>query len=123
MTPHFSKHELACSHCGKINISQPFLDKLESLRLLFGKSLRITSGYRCPEYDLTFSGAGNHVGHAVDLLPYDPYDLNTLIPLAISLTYKSSPAFTGIGLNLKKPISSRFLHLDDKHPTRTFWHY
>lgn len=43
---YFSQHEFKCSHTGKCEMNPDFIDKLNDLRLAFGKPMRITSGFR-----------------------------------------------------------------------------
>ncbi len=70
LSPHFSKHEFACRHCGRVVVSRHLVQHLEELRALVGRPLRIVSGYRCPTWNRKVGGAvrSRHLtGEAVDL--------------------------------------------------------
>jgi len=108
MTPHFSKAELACRcGCGMLP-DQHFMDKVEALRVAFGKPLRVTSAARCPAYNATVSStgkAGPHTtGRAIDF-GVQGADARQLVGMAIER------GFTGIGVAQKG--GGRFIHLDD----------
>lgn len=109
MTPHFSNRELAC-HCGcGLLPPQDFQDKVERLRVAYGKPLYVTSAARCPDYNDKVSHTGRtgpHTKRAIDIeiVGTDAFEL---IRLATKM------GFTGIGVSQKGPWSSRFLHLDD----------
>ena len=66
----FSKEEFDCSHSGENLMQTELLDKLQELRDLYGKPLRVTSGYRHPTHPIerVKSAPGPHTtGLAVDL--------------------------------------------------------
>ncbi|MEO5333845.1 MAG: D-Ala-D-Ala carboxypeptidase family metallohydrolase [Magnetococcus sp. YQC-5] len=90
-----------------------FMEKLETLRLAFGKPMPVSSGYRCPMHNAQASHtglSGPHItGKAVDIQVSgaDAYHL-----LALALSH----GFTGIGLSQRGEHSSRFLHLDMIEP-------
>jgi zinc D-Ala-D-Ala carboxypeptidase len=121
--PNFTEKEFACSHCGESKMNEAFVARLQSLRSHYGKSMTISSGYRCPEHPIEKKKAkpGTHAsGHAADIKVSQGAALE-LLTMAVR-----SGAFTGIGIAQKGPQSSRFLHLDDKPmgPTRpTIWSY
>jgi uncharacterized protein YcbK (DUF882 family) len=88
---------------------QDFMEKVETLRVLYGKPLHVTSAARCPEYNAKVSGTGktgpHTTGRAIDF-GVSGHDAHRLLVLAASM-----PDFTGIGVNQKG--DSRFIHLDD----------
>ena len=52
LTDHFSKKEFACQcGCGTGEISMDLVNKLESVRVEYGKAMRINSGIRCLEHN------------------------------------------------------------------------
>jgi uncharacterized protein YcbK (DUF882 family) len=108
--PHFSRAELACKHCGLVQVEPVFLDRLEELRRTIGVPLVVTSGTRCPEYNARVSTtglAGPHTsGRAVDLAVQGETAWRVLAA-ALEL------GFTGIGVKQHGPAAARFLHLDD----------
>jgi uncharacterized protein YcbK (DUF882 family) len=123
MTPHFSSVELACKcGCGKLP-RLAFMEKIETLRLAYGKPLKVTSAARCPEHNVKVSGTGgtgpHTTGRAIDFA-IDRGDAYQLASLAFA------SGFTGIGFQQKG--SNRFLHVDDLpnapgQPRPTVWSY
>ena len=67
----FAAKEFVCTHCNALKISPIALDFLQSYRTFTGKSVVITSAYRCPEHNNKVSStglAGPHTtGKAVDI--------------------------------------------------------
>ena len=112
--PHFSETELTC-HCGcnRQEMVPVFMEKLETLRVAYGKPLPINSGFRCPMHNAQASQTGlsgpHTTGKAVDIL-VSGEDTYHLLGLAIKL------GFTGIGLSQRGAHNSRFLHLDMIEP-------
>jgi len=121
--PNFSEKEFACSHCGECHMNESFIAKLQSLRSHYGKSMVISSGYRCKDHPIEKRKRkpGTHTsGHAADIKIKQGAAVE-LLTLALR-----SGAFTGIGIQQKGDHDSRFIHLDDKDmgPTRpTIWSY
>ncbi len=124
--PHFSEAELTC-HCGcrRQEMDQNFMAKLEALRLEFGKSMPVTSGFRCPMHNAQSSKtglSGPHItGKAVDI-QVSGADAHRLLTLALQ------HGFTGVGLKQVGPHRSRFVHLDaiepgPGRPRPTIWTY
>jgi len=107
---HFSKNELACKCCGTADMETVFMERLEKLRIQFGKSMRLSSAYRCPAHNSEVSNTGasgpHTTGQAVDVL-IGGKDALWLINIAISL------GFSGIGIKQKGPYEQRFIHFDD----------
>ena len=124
MTPSFSNAELACRcGCGMLP-KQDFMDKVQTLRDLYGKPMRVTSAARCPEHNAKVSGTGrtgpHTTGRAIDI-SVSREDAFRLLSFAMSM-----PDFSGIGVNQKG--NARFLHLDDLpnapgQPRPTVWSY
>lgn len=120
--PHFSPDELRCKGDGTLRMSASFLDRLEKLRVAYGKPLVITSAYRSPEYNQKVAETGadgpHTTGHAVDIAT-SGQDALLILQLALGL------GFTGFGLNQKG--MSRFIHLDDlarpDFPRPALWTY
>jgi len=123
MSQYFSDKEMACSHCGKVNMDPLFMDYLDEVREQYGKPLIVTSGYRCPEHPIEAkkSKAGAHTtGKAVDFA-VDRKDAYELLEIAVGTGW-----FTGIGIQQKG--SGRFIHLDiceepEMSPRPTIWSY
>lgn len=124
MTPHFSAAELTCKcGCGMLP-QEDFVQKVEGLRVAFGRALSVSSAARCAKYNLTVSNTGlegpHTTGRAIDLL-VDRKNTFELLELVFSLG-----GFTGVGI--KQHGGGRFVHLDDlpnspEHPRPTVWSY
>ena len=97
----FSSAEMACSHCGERYIWPEFMDKLQALRDLVGKPLKVLSAHRCSLHNARVGGApfSQHLRLAVDidLRGHDRLDV---------LAKARIVGFTGFG------FYTNFLHLD-----------
>lgn len=72
LSPHFSRREFACRHCGVAKIARGLVARLEITRAHIGQPLVIVSGYRCPVHNKRVGGARHSrhmVGDAVDIRP------------------------------------------------------
>lgn len=72
LSEHFSSSEFECKcgACGDQKISRELLSKLEHVRDVVGKPLRVHSGYRCPEHNIKVGGhpSSSHcMGLAADI--------------------------------------------------------
>lgn len=57
---YFTKDEFACNcGCGRNEIDEDFVSKLNNARGLAGVPFRITSGYRCPIKNMAVGGVSN----------------------------------------------------------------
>ncbi len=117
--PNFSRDELCCSCCGKINPNPEFerlMNKVQGLRLVYGPMI-VTSAYRCPEHPIEVAKdkPGQHSIAAIDIACSGASALH-LIELALAA------GFTGIGVNQKWKKSGRFVHLDLRDEP-TIWSY
>ena len=121
---HFTAQEMACKHTGKIHLHRPFMDRLQILRIAYGEAMPVSSGYRDPTHPIEArkSAPGSHaMGRAVDIGLHGAAAL-TLIRLAMQA------GFTGIGVQQKGVLTSRFIHLDDlpaepSRPRPHVWSY
>ena len=105
---HFTVKEIACKcGCGESRIKQEMLDKIEELRILIGKPIIVTSGYRCVKHNEGVGGSkgsGHLTGEAVDF--YSPkLSLSQLWLFCESLKEK----FNGVGTY---PGNTPFIHCD-----------
>lgn len=100
-----------------------FMEKIETLRLAYGKPLKVTSAARCPDYNDKVSGTGrtgpHTTGRAIDFA-IDRGDAYLLASLAFA------SGFSGIGFQQKG--ANRFMHVDDLpnkpgQPRPTIWSY
>ena len=107
-SPYFSLEEMRCQcGCGQDGMDATFMERLTSLRADWGKPMRVTSAYRCPNHPIEAKKAkpGTHAsGRAVDIAVQGE-DAYLLLCAALG------HGFTGIGVQQKG--GGRFLHLDD----------
>lgn len=114
--PNFEEWEFKCRHCGAVKMQPVFLERLQALRTIYGKSIQISSGYRCPDHPVEKAKdvPGMHTtGMAADLA-VSGSDAHRVLKIAMEL------GFTGIGVQQKG--SGRFIHLDLRG-TPTVWSY
>lgn len=122
LTPHFTRAEMSCRcGCGLVPPAE-FMLRLEGLRVAFGRTMKVTSGARCPAYNAKVSGTGLTGPHTIgavdiDIARREAYDLVALAP---------KHGFTGIGF--KQHGANRFMHLDalpdaPGQPRPTIWSY
>lgn len=103
----FRPEEMACRGSGELLVVPSFISRLQTLRHILGKPIRITSGFRTPEYNERVGGAKDsaHVkGRAADIA-VSGSDAFVLVRYAIGV------GFTGIGV--KQHGADRFVHVDD----------
>ena len=118
--PNFSKEEFDCSHTGNNEMRPEFLEMLQQLRTEYGKSMKITSGYRDPEHPIERkkkSPGAHTTGLAADIA-VDRGEAYEVLRIAMRM------GFTGIGVQQKG--GGRFLHLDFANhlvPRPTIWSY
>lgn len=106
---YFCLDEFQCPCCKKIMLHPLLLQKLKGLRYKLAKPVIITSGYRCPSYNLEVGGVKSSyhlLGMAADI--YVPG-----ISLTSLLKFAEEIGFKGIGSYPER----NFLHLDIR-PTR-----
>ena len=117
--PNFSKKEFDCTHCGANQMTPAFMSKLQALRMLYGKPMRITSGFRCAQHPIEARKAkpGAHASGCACDVGVEGRDAYDLVKLAFQL------GFTGIGVNQK--AGGRFIHLDtlEEPPRPNLWSY
>ena len=108
LTKHFSEEEFACKcKCNKGFISQELVNKLEEVRIKFGKVMRVTSGVRCLEHNLDIGSrkTSSHIpnedgiGKAADISCRDIITRSELLPLMLD-------EFERVGIN------KTFIHVD-----------
>lgn len=113
-TTHFGWHEFACRcGCGGNGTQVELIQRLEQARVIYGRSILVTSGYRCPDRDALVAGKGNHTtGLAADLACTSGADRLDLVTALLAV------GFRRIG------IAERFVHADlvDARPD-SIWLY
>lgn len=96
LTDHFTTQEMECSHCGVCLMRDAFMNKLEYLRVKWGRPIMVTSGYRCPDHNRSVGGAkgSQHIkGNAADLdtSKLSPEDLEVFEALCKSIFINAVP--------------------------------
>jgi uncharacterized protein YcbK (DUF882 family) len=102
----FTKAEFDCKFSGENFMLEAFMDKLQQLRSVYNKPMKITSGFRNRNHpeERTKTGIGPHAqGLAADISVRGA-DAHRLVGLAITM------GFTGVGVSQQG--NSRFIHLD-----------
>jgi len=67
---HFTKDEFACPCCGKAEMNEEFLQKLDGAREIAEIPFRINSGFRCPKHNAEVGGvpeSSHLLGLAADI--------------------------------------------------------
>ena len=114
LSDNFYRDEFACPHCGVADIDPRLVLKLQELRLAIGRSLVITSGYRCQEHNDKIPHSSKNSSHirglAVDIACANSPDRFALVALCMR-------AFRRVG------IYSGWLHVevDDTKPQNIMW--
>lgn len=70
LSEHFIAKEFSCKCCGRVLVDPELIERLEKARRIYGKPMRVTSGYRCPTHNKAVGGAehSQHCqGKAVDI--------------------------------------------------------
>ena len=109
LTPHFTRAEMSCRHCGRGYHWPQFMDALEAMRLDVGRPMQVLSGHRCALHNARVGGAprSEHLKLAADIA------LRGHNPAALAAAAKRA-GFTGFG------YYSTFLHIDMGGPRS--WH-
>jgi len=111
----FDAFEFECDCCGEAPMSQPFLERLQILRDMYGSAISINSGYRCKAHNKAIGGSKNSrhmVGDAVDI---DTARMSSEQKYRLlRLIYQLE--FTGVG------IAKTFIHIDLRNKP-TMWTY
>ena len=105
--PNFKAAEFRCRHTGRDGMHPDHMRRLQQLRTMYGKPMRVTSGYRHPTHPIEARKAtsGEHTtGRATDIAVQGP-DALRLIVLAVEC------GFTRIGVQQKG--EGRFIHVGD----------
>lgn len=112
---YFTADELRCPcGCGRADMTVRFMFALDDLRHRAGFPIMVNSGFRCPEYDATLGGKGNHPsGEAADI--------GVSFHRAWALLRLLPGTFEGIGIRQHGEAAGRFMHLDMRG--KRFWTY
>lgn len=121
LSKNFNSYEFRCGlgrpcSCSTILIDDKLVEYLQKIRDHFGKSITITSGYRCPSYNKSIgSGTGSYhsKGRAADIV------INGVAPREVA-KYAESIGILGIGL-YETSADGHFVHIDTR-TTKAFWY-
>jgi len=111
---HFNLKEFNCTHTGKNEMNEVFLQRLDELREVCGIPFKITSGYRDKSHpaEVNKEKGGTHTkGIAADIYAPDGISKRTIIKYALDL------GFRGIG------VGKEFIHLDVRESYPVVWGY
>jgi uncharacterized protein YcbK (DUF882 family) len=116
LSANFSTREFACPCCKVSLMTLMFVERLQAARNRYGRTMYISSGYRCREHNAAVGGvegSAHMLGMAADircLIGQNRFEL---------LQALLGAGFTRIG------ISSQFIHVDiDKSkPDNVIWTY
>jgi len=114
----FSLAEFVCPCCGRQNMGEAFLERLDYARDLAGVPFRITSGYRCPRHNARVGGSPSSAhlrGLAADIAATDSESRAKVLFGLIKA------GFRRIGIDFKRG----FIHVDDdpEKPRPRVWGY
>lgn len=116
--PNFSKIEFDCKHTGENNMQHEFMEKLQKIRVAYGKSMKVTSGFRSKKHPIearkTHSNGEHTQGMCADIYCDNGVDRYRLVSLALL------NGITRIG------IAKNFLHLGiggNNLPNNVIWEY
>ena len=113
---YFAHKELECKcGCGKADMDDMFLERLDMLRYRYNKPIYLNSAYRCANHNKNVGGVSDSphtLGLAVDI-KCNGQEKYWLMKYAFQL------GFQGIG------VGDTFLHVDDKtqEPRPNVWTY
>ena len=110
---YFYLDEFQCPCCKRVMLHPLLLQKLKGLRYKIDKPVKVTSGYRCPDYNRKVGGVKNSyhlLGMAADI-HVPEFLLKNLFKTAVEI------GFPGIGFYPEND----FLHLDVRLTRQTRW--
>ena len=128
---HLSQHvktvEVECHRCSlgsPQKISKEVLSKFEKLRTLYGKPIRITSGYRCLEHNRLIGSSDSSQHPKAEALDIQPLQFNTVKDLE-ELYKCCEKIFKAIGdARYRSPtLLKNFIHVDSRNDRVYRWKY
>ncbi len=117
LTAHFDEKEFICNcGCDEVSMDSGFIDLLEKARVLARIPFKITSGFRCPQYNERVGGvdgSAHTVGKGSDIFARDSNARLKIVKAVIEA------GFTRIGL------AETFIHVDndEEKPAGVMWLY
>ena len=121
LSKNFNSYEFRCGlgspcACSTILIDDKLVEYLQKIRDHFGRSIIITSAYRCPSYNKSIgSGTGSYhsKGMAADIV------VSGVVPREVA-KYAESIGILGVGL-YETQADGHFTHIDTR-TTKAFWY-
>lgn len=111
---HFTADEFRCPCCRQQKMKRALLDRLDYIRETMQRSMRVTSGFRCPIHNSAIGGA-KHSAHLVGLaadISVAGWSAGQVRELAmLGLTHMQ-----GVGLRVHGAAAGRYVHLDVLKP-------
>lgn len=106
---YFTPDEFKCPCCGLLNVSTPFICKLEEARKIAGVPFKITSGCRCKKYNKKVGGVEHSLHLCTKYAPATACDIYSNIDRRRFIIVRSliEAGFTHIG------IGKDFVHVDN----------
>jgi uncharacterized protein YcbK (DUF882 family) len=106
LSQHFSTKELACPHCGELQLDPKLVPALEALRSLAGAPIDVHDAYRCAVHNKEVGGVPNSehmTGKAADVV-IEGKSLQEMYNLAVQV-----PDFLNGGIGV---YDGQFIHVD-----------
>lgn len=129
ITPHFKASELACKGSGTLRFHEGFLDKLEELRVAWGKPMVVNSCCRSPEHNKAVGGHYRSLHLTVN------EERDQAGTLAIDFSVRGMEGIQigdlhnlmkELGFSTGYNVSGEFIHCDARHliglPTKEFFY-
>lgn len=121
LSKNFNSYEFRCGlgspcSCTTVLVDDKLVEYLQKIRDHFGKSVTITSGYRCPSYNKRIGGATgsrHSKGQAADIV------VSGVTPREVA-KYAESIGVLGIGL-YETSADGHFTHIDTRD-YKSFWY-
>lgn len=121
LSQNFNSYEFRCGlgspcSCSTVLIDDKLVEYLQNIRDHFGKSVTITSAYRCPSYNKRIGGATGSYhskGMACDIV------VNGVTPREVA-KYAESIGVLGVGL-YESASDGHFVHIDTR-TYKSFWY-
>ena len=129
ISEHFHSTEFECQHCVQIKIDENLVNKMEDIfsKLRASKCI-ISSGYRCPDYDIQIGGfVGRHAeGLAADCCYYDkdgypiPSEIVACVAWDLGELNGIAPTDTPCWIHLDNRQNG-YYHGDERKGNDNFW--
>ena len=105
LTDHFSRKEFACKcNCGADKVASELVSKLEIVRLMYGKPMKVTSGIRCDTHNSSPAVGGAKDSAHLDGLAAD---------IAVNGCFERDQLVGFLRTHFKRMgIAKNFIHVD-----------